>query len=116
MENVNDVRLAGGATAGFSAGLAEAERGLKAFMYDKLYHHPQQLATAARARGVTADIYAALAQDPELMEASWLARLPNLEPARSRHIADYIAGMTDRFALALYRRVYGKEIEGLRNV
>ena len=116
MESPADVRLAGGPTAGFSAALAEAERGLKRFMYDKLYHHPQQLATAERARAVTADIYAALAQDPALMEQGWLIRLPATEPARSRHIADYIAGMTDRFAMSLYSRVYGKEVEGLRNV
>jgi dGTPase len=116
MEDVNDVRLAGGPTAGFSEALEDAERGLKRFMYDKLYHHPQQLATAERARAVIADIYAALAQDPGLMEQGWLVRLPDTEPARSRHIADYIAGMTDRFAMTLYSRVYGKEIEGLRNV
>jgi dGTPase len=116
MESANDVRLAGGPTAGFSADLAEAERGLKHFMYDKLYHHPQQLETAERARDVIANIYAALAQDPALMEQGWLVRLPATEPARSRHIADYIAGMTDRFAMSLYSRVYGKEIEGLRNV
>jgi dGTPase len=116
MASSNDVRLAGGPTAGFSAGLEEAERGLKRFMYDKLYHHQQQLATAERARAVIADIYAALAQDPGLMEQGWLIRLPDIEPARSRHIADYIAGMTDRFAMSLYSRVFGKEIESLRNV
>jgi dGTPase len=116
MKDVTDVRLADGPTAGFSAALADAERGLKRFMYDKLYHHPQQLATAERARDVIANIYAALAQDPGLMEQGWLIRLPPAEPARSRHIADYIAGMTDRFAMSLYSRVYGKEVEGLRNV
>jgi dGTPase len=116
MESANDVRLAGGPTSAFSGALAEAERGLKQFMYDKLYHHPQQLATAERARDVTANIYAALAQDPSLMEQGWLTRLPAAEPARSRHIADYVAGMTDRFAMSLYARVYGKDVEGLRNV
>jgi dGTPase len=85
-------------------------------MYDKLYHHQQQLATAERARAVIADIYAALAQDPGLMEQGWLIRLPDIEPARSRHIADYIAGMTDRFAMSLYSRVFGKDVESLRNV
>ncbi len=116
MESANDVRLAGGPTAGFSATLEDAERGLKRFMYDKLYHHPQQLATAERACEVIANIYAALAQDPALMEQGWLLRLPAAEPARSRHIADYVAGMTDRFAMSLYSRVYGKDVEGLRNV
>ena len=116
LASVEEVRTAGRATAAFSASLGEAERSLKGFMYDRLYHHPQQLATAERARVVTADLYAALAQDPALMEDGWRARLPEAEPQRSRHIADYIAGMTDRFAMSLYSRVYGRDVEGLRNV
>lgn len=116
LASVEEVRAAGRATAAFSASLGEAERSLKGFMYDRLYHHPQQLATAERARVVTADLYAALAQDPALMEDGWRARLPEAEPQRSRHIADYIAGMTDRFAMSLYSRVYGRDVEGLRNV
>ena len=38
------------------------------------------------------------------------------EPARSRHIADYIAGMTDRFAISAYARIFGETPEGLSNV
>ena len=110
------VRRAGRAIAGFSPEMAAHERRLKAFMYEKLYHHPQQLHTAERARAVTAELYAALVQDPTLMEEGWLARLPAEEPGRSRHVADYIAGMTDRFAIALHSRIYGRTHEGLSNV
>ena len=85
-------------------------------MYDRLYHHPQQLQTAERARAVTAELYAAFAQNPALMEAGWVSRLPADEPHRSRHIADYIAGMTDRFAIAAHAEIYGRTPEGLRNV
>ncbi len=116
MASVADVRAAPRATAAFSAVLAEQERRLKAFMYERLYHHPQQLATAERARAVMAELYAAFAQDPALMERDWEARLPAAEPARSRHIADYIAGMTDRFAISAYARIYGRLPEGLSNV
>lgn len=116
MASPADVRQAGRATAAFSSALAAQERTLKTFMYDRLYHHPQQLETAARARAVTAELYAAYAQDPTLMEDGWLARLPQDEPQRSRHIADYIAGMTDRFAIAAHARIYGRTPEGLSNV
>jgi dGTPase len=116
MTSVDDVRGADSATAAFTPAMAGAERQLKAFMYERLYHHPQQLETADRARKVTAELYAAFAQDPALMEQGWLARLPTEEPARSRHIADYIAGMTDRFAIAAHAKVYGRTPEGLRNV
>ena len=116
MTSVADVRAAGRATAAFSSALEAQERALKTFMYAKLYHHPQQIQTAERARAVTAELYAAYAQEPSLMEEGWLARLPAEEPQRSRHIADYIAGMTDRFALAAHARIYGRTVEGLSNV
>jgi dGTPase len=114
--SVAEVRAAASATAAFTPGMAENERRLKAFMYEKLYHHPQQLQTADRARKVTAELYAAYAQDPALMDTGWSASLPGQEPARSRHIADFIAGMTDRYAIAAHARIYGRTPEGLRNV
>ena len=116
MGSVQEIRLAAGPSAGFSAELAEVERGLKRFMYDKLYYHPEQLATATRARTVIAELYAAYAQEPGLMDESWHARLPELQPERARHIADYIAGMTDRYAIRCHAAIYGRTPEGLRNV
>ncbi len=116
MESVDDIRAAGQASAAFSAGLAGDERRLKRFMYEKLYYHPEQQATADRARAVTAELYAAYAQQPELMDSSWAQRIPQDEPQRSRHIADFIAGMTDRFAISAHARIFGRTPEGLRNV
>jgi len=116
MASVADVRAAGRATAAFSAGLEEHERTLKKFMYARLYHHPQQLQTAERARAVTAELFAAYARDPALMDAGWREHLPPAEPARSRHIADFIAGMTDRYAISAHARIYGRTPEGLSNV
>ncbi len=116
MTSAVDVRQAGAASVGFSANLAEEERRLKRFMYDKLYYHPDQQATAARARTVTSDLYDAFSGDPLLMGDGWSDRLPPDEPDRSRHIADFIAGMTDRFAIAAYARIFGSTPEGLSNV
>ena len=50
------------------------------------------------------------------MDEEWIDRLPRHEPARSRHIADYIAGMTDRFAISRHAEIYGRTPEDLRNV
>jgi dGTPase len=116
MADVSDVRAAGRATAAFSTGLAEDERRLKRFMYEKLYYHPEQIGTAARAKEVTAQLYAAFAQNPALMDEGWAARLPRQEPERSRHIADFIAGMTDRYAISAHANIFGRTPEGLRNV
>ncbi|MBS0255793.1 MAG: deoxyguanosinetriphosphate triphosphohydrolase [Proteobacteria bacterium] len=116
MASVADVRAAGRASAHFSPALAEEERRLKRFMYERLYYHPEQLAAADSARKVTAALFAAYAADPALMGAAWAAGLPAEQPARARHIADYLAGMTDRFAMAAYHRISGEVPEGLSNV
>jgi dGTPase len=116
MTSPADVRGAGRATAGFSPELAESERTFKRFMYDKLYHHPDQLVTAERARAVTAELFAAYSQEPALLDAEWFSLLPEHEPHRSRHIADFIAGMTDRYAISRHAEIYGRTPEGLRNV
>lgn len=116
LDSIDDIRAAGRAIGAFSTELAEEERRLKRFMYERLYHHPEQLQTAARARTVILELFAAFSQEPVLMEFGLSARLPREEPARSRHIADYIAGMTDRFAIATHAKVYGRTPEGLRNV
>jgi len=116
MESIEQIRDAGKLLADFSPGLAREERRLKNFMYEKLYYHPDQLATAEKARDVIARLYAAYEQDAGLLEGDWNAKLPEAEPARSRHIADYIAGMTDHFAINQCRQIYGSVPEDLSNV
>jgi len=111
-----EVRAADRATAAFSPDLAANERRLKAFLYEKVYLHADQVATAERAAHVIATLFAAYAQDPSLMGPGWAERLREAEPDRSRHIADYLAGMTDRFAIKAYARITGITPEGLSNV
>ena len=107
IETVADVRAAGRQLAGFSAPMAADERVLKRFMYATLYHSPSQIAVAEEARGVLARLFAAYAGDPALLPAEWRATLPEAEPERTRHIADFIAGMTDRYAISRHREIVG---------
>lgn len=113
---IDEVRDAGKLLAGFSPDMAVAERGLKAFMYDRLYYHGDQVAAAAKARDVIARLFVAYAQDPTLMPDEWQRNLPVEEPARSRVIADFIAGMSDRFAIKHCVQIYGEAPHGLVNV
>ena len=83
--------------------MAAEERAFKRFMYARLYHHPSQLAVAEQARGGDRRLAAAYRADPALLPDDWRDALPADEPARARHIADFIAGMTDRYAIARYR-------------
>ena len=114
--DVEQIRRANGPSAAFSPAMAEAERSFKRFLYDKLYYHPEQVETSRRAQSVIAELFAAYAREPALMEEDWAQRLPPAEPARARHIADYIAGMTDRFAIKVHAAVYGRTPEGLSKV
>ncbi|QZH75094.1 MAG: deoxyguanosinetriphosphate triphosphohydrolase [Erythrobacter sp.] len=116
IENVEQVRGAGRALAAFSPDMAARERRLKRFMYDRLYHHADQVRTAERAQQVIAQLYTAYDDEPSLMTQGWAERLPTDEPARSRHIADFIAGMTDNYAIRQYERLFGSVPEGLSNV
>lgn len=115
-ENVAQVRSAGRQLAGFSPEMARQERELKAFMYEKLYYHPEQVTAARHARDVVAKLFAAYSQDPSQLPREWQDRLPEEEPYRSRVIADFIAGMSDRFAMQACRKIYGEVPEGLINV
>ncbi len=116
MVSSQDVRDVGHAIAGFSDGMAVEERRLKRFLYENLYYHPEQIATAERAREVIARLFAAYSQDAAMLPGPWRESLPAGEPARSRHIADFIAGMTDRYAIEQCARIYGRAPEGLSNV
>ncbi|MEM1052909.1 MAG: deoxyguanosinetriphosphate triphosphohydrolase [Pseudomonadota bacterium] len=110
------VRAAGQQLAGFSPEMAVRERELKAFMYRKLYYHTEQVSAANHAREVVARLFAAYSQDTGLIPREWRERLPAEEPHRSRMITDFIAGMSDRFAMQAYRCIHGDVPEGLINV
>jgi dGTPase len=108
IQTVADVRAAGKMIGGFSDELAQRERQLKAFMYANLYHHPTQIEAAAEAKVIIAELFTAYSADPQLMPDEWRASMPDEEPQRSRHISDFLAGMTDRYAQNRHRVIYGE--------
>ncbi|ALR20503.1 deoxyguanosinetriphosphate triphosphohydrolase [Sphingobium baderi] len=108
VETVEEVRQAGRALVGFSPEMAAQERELKRFMYATLYHHPEQLAAAARARVIVTDLFRAYHERPDLMPPEWRDDCVREEPRCSRHIADFIAGMTDRYAEKRHAEIFGE--------
>ena len=105
VETPDDVRAAGTTLVDFAEPMKTAERGLKRFMYAKLYHHPRQLAVADQARAIVAGLYTAYDAEPALLPEKWAGARDGMEKAR--HIGDFIAGMTDRYAVARYRELVG---------
>ncbi len=110
IETAADVRAAGRQLAGFSNELGERERILKQFMYANLYHHPVQITAAEQAHKIIAELFAAYSADTSLLPKEWAANLQEAEPQRSRHICDFLAGMTDRFAFKMHHKLFGDKL------
>ncbi len=107
VETVADARSAGRRLVEFSAAMAERERALSEFMYANLYLNESQLAEARRATAIVSGLFAAYREQPDLMGPRWREAVDLAEPQRSRHICDYVAGMTDRFAERQYEAIFG---------
>ena len=106
VDSAEDVRAAGGALVGFSSEIAVQERQLKTFLYARLYNSPRVAAVKAEAQRVVANLYAAYRGDPRLLPDGW-AEWAKDETAMLRAIGDYVAGMTDRYAIARHRELVG---------
>ena len=108
----NDVRHADAPVGGFSAQMAEADRAIKAFLYPRMYRHPRIARIMSEAEAVVCDLFERYAARPADMPAEWAQSVPpGDEAARLRHIADFIAGMTDRYALVEHARLFERTPE-----
>ena len=109
-ESADDARGAGEAIVRLSPPMAEAERDIKAFLFANMYRHEKVMGVWERARDAISRLFPAFFENPELMPAEWAAQAVALEDAdRAVVVADYIAGMTDRYALNEVKRVFGGE-------
>jgi dGTPase len=100
------IRRASGPMVGFSPGMASAERAIKDFLFERMYRHRRVMQVMEKAEGVLRDLFARYAEDPAALPDEWRDALPAETPARARGIADFIAGMTDRYALGEHRRLF----------
>jgi dGTPase len=106
VEGPDDVRAAGRPLAGFSPTLAPQERALKAFLHARMYNAPAVTAVRDAAQRVAAGLFEAYRDDPRRLPPGWLGEGAG-EVATLRAIGDFIAGMTDRYAVARYRELVG---------
>jgi dGTPase len=105
VEAIDDVRSSGHALAGFSERLAAEERELKRFLYERLYNLADLIPVRREAQRVVAELAAAYRADPKLLPTDWQRSGDEREQART--IGDFIAGMTDRFAIARHEELLG---------
>ena len=105
--SADDVRRLGQPLVSFSASMAEQDRRLKAFLFKHMYRHEKVMAMAGRARVVVKDLFGHYLDRPDRLPVEWLARLSEGEGGGApRLVADYIAGMTDRFALDAHAELH----------
>jgi dGTPase len=105
VETIDDVRTVGRALCGFSDGLANEERQLKQFLYERLYDAPALNAVREEAERVVANLADAYRSDPSLLPEAWQSSGDREQQFRT--IGDFIAGMTDRFAIARHEELIG---------
>ncbi|HMQ58678.1 MAG TPA: deoxyguanosinetriphosphate triphosphohydrolase [Rhizobiaceae bacterium] len=102
-----DVRHAGEPIATFSDAMRETDRVLKRFMFANMYRHGEVMRVRAQAERIVRDLYDTFMRAPELMPGDWQPGAAMLTQGRlARLVADYIAGMTDNYAIAEHRRLF----------
>ena len=107
------VRAAKAPVVAFAAPMAEANRVIKEFLSARMYRHWRVNRMTAKARRVTGELFALLHADPSLLPDDWRARAGEGGTARAAQtVADYIAGMTDRFAREEYVRLTDLSVRG----
>jgi dGTPase len=104
--SVVEIRSAAEPIAGFSARIEAADGDIKGMLVRRVYRDPKVMAMRAEADRMLRYLFARFFESPELMPAEWGEGLERSEEARrARRVADYIAGMTDRYAAAEARRL-----------
>jgi dGTPase len=106
--SIDDVRTAGRRLVGFSDKVGEQHQSLKRFLHEHLYSHEQKLEMTARVQVVLENLFSTFMADPDTMPREFASQSKEGdETHRARVVADYIAGMTDRYAFAEHERITG---------
>jgi dGTPase len=105
--SADDVRRAGQPVAGFSSVMTQADRAIKGFLYPRMYRHARIMRIMGDAERLVCALFARYLERRGDMPAEWAQTADEAdEAARLRHIADFIAGMTDRYALTEHARLF----------
>ena len=105
--SADDVRHAAHPVGAFSPAMAEADRAIKGFLYPRMYRHDRIMRIMGDAERLVCALFARYLDRPDDLPAEWAQIVDGGDAAaRLRHIADFIAGMTDRYALMEHARLF----------
>lgn len=106
------VRAAPAPVIGFSAGMAEANRAIKTFLFERMYRHWRVNRMSHKAKNVTRGMAALLLEQPFLLPDDWRARAGEGMTAQAAAVVrDYVAGMTDHFAMEEFARLTDPSVQ-----
>jgi dGTPase len=106
VRSADDIRALGRPAVAFSETMREHDRALKRFLFERMYRHYRVNRMSSKAKRVVHDLFRLFLAEPECLPSEWRALVEDREAERARVIADYLAGMTDRFALDEHRRLF----------
>jgi dGTPase len=106
LRSADDVRALGRPVAAFSAPMQDNDRALKRFLYERMYRHYRVNRMSHKARRVVRELFQLFLAEPECLPSEWRSAASGDPAGRARTVADYLAGMTDRFALDEHRRLF----------
>ena len=104
--SVSDIRNLGHAVVAFPDDVAATETAIKRFLYERMYRHSRVMRIMGEAESVISDLFARYRSDPAEMPAEWSPAKAEGAFALERRIGDFIAGMTDGFALKEHERLF----------
>ena len=105
--NADAVRRATRPAVAFSERMRENDRALKAFLFERMYRHHKVNRMTSKARRVVRELFERYLAEPECLPPAWRETARQYDEAgRARLVADYIAGMTDRYALQEHRKLF----------
>ncbi len=110
--SAEEVRSLGRPVIRFSAATFAELKDIRAFLYQRMYRHWTVQRMRRKAKAVVRELFETFTEAPELMPAAWNACAALDATGRARVVADYIAGMTDRFALQEHRKLSDPMVKG----
>jgi dGTPase len=111
LQSPEDVRMLGHALVAFSRDMIEDLGALRAFLMERMYRHWKVNRTRSQARRMLGEMFQLFLAEPDVLPAEWGQRARDRDEAgKARVVCDYIAGMTDRFAIEEHRRLFHLDV------
>lgn len=109
-QSSKDIRAADKVIATFSDEMAETDKAIKKLLFSRIYRHLDIMRIRAGAAQIVTDLFGAYMANPTEMQSHyWVSHIDGLsEAAKARHVGDYLAGMTDTYAVKAHRRLFDR--------